>query len=109
MIKGPDELAGNCYIVFVIPWQWDSRTGLCNFLGGWDSSNEGTRRFNYDGDGLFRAPPAVCTDQLSDADQDDLLQVWVELTGSYRYDTAAGGTNEIPDFTILRAVLITKA
>ena len=66
------------------------------------------RRFSYDGDGLFRAPNDVCETDLPEADQDDLLQVWVTLEGPYRYDTAAGGTNEVPDFSIRRAVLISK-
>ena len=107
--KDPDALAGNCYIMYVVPWQWDSRTGQCNFLGSWDGSNLGTRSYKYDGDGIFRAPPEVCESDLDEADQDDLLKVWVTLNGAYRYDTAAGGTNEIPDFVIRKATLITKA
>jgi len=92
----------------VIPTQWDSRTGRCNFLGSWDPNNLGLRRFNYDGDGLFRAPADVCDEDLVDSDQDDLLRVWATMTGPYRYDTAAGGTNVVPDFTIRQAVLINK-
>jgi len=106
--KDPDGLAGNCYVMFVVPWQWDSRTGACNFLGSWDGSNLGTRRYRYDGDGLFRADDDVCEEDLDGADQDDLLQVWATLDGPYRYDTAAGGTNEIPDFAIRKAVLVSK-
>lgn len=106
--RDPDGLKGSCFMMFVVPWQWDSRTGECNFLGSWDGSNLGLRRFDYDGDGLFRAPTDVCDESLSDADQGDLLQVWGTLQGPYRYDTAAGGTNEIPDFVLRHAVLVTK-
>lgn len=106
--KDPDGLRGNCYSMYVVPWQWDSRTGECNFLGSWDGANLGLRSFVYDGDGLFRAPASVCANDLGTADQDDLLQIWATLDGAYRYDTAAGGTNEIPEFTIERAVLVTK-
>jgi len=107
--RDPSALAGTCYVVYLIPWQWDSRTGKCNFLANWEGTNLGTRRFDYDGDGIFRAPDEVCDRDLSDADQQDLLKVWATLTGSYRYDTAAGGTNEIPDFTIQKAELVAKA
>jgi len=107
--KDPEAQAGNCFVMFVIPWQWDSRTGECNFLGSWEGSNLGTQKYKYDGDGIFRAPADVCDRDLADADQDDLVQVWATLTGSYRYDTAAGGTNEIPDFTIRKLALVAKA
>lgn len=106
--KDPEDLAGECFVIHVIPTQWDSRTGPCNFLGNWDPNNLGLRSYSYDGDGIFRAPPGVCDEDLAESDQDDLLQVWVDLTGPYRYDTAAGGTNEVPDFRIRRAVLIRK-
>lgn len=109
VIKDPEGLAGSCFTMFVIPFQWDSRTGECNFLARWDSANLGTQGFRYDGDGLFRADEEVCDRDLSGADQDDLLQIWGTLIGPYRYDTAAGGTNEIPDFIIQRAVLVAKA
>jgi len=46
---------------------------------------------------------------LTDSDQDDVLHVWAELVGSFSYDTAIGGTNEVPQFTIRRADLVRKA
>lgn len=106
--KSPDELAGNCYQMFVIPWQWDSRTGECAFLGSFDPSNLGTRSWKYEGDGLFTASGTVCQENLADADQDDLLRVWADLGGSYSYDTAIGGTNEVPRFSIRHAELVSK-
>lgn len=107
--KDPDGLAGSCYQMFVVPWQWDSRTGECAFLGYFDPSNLGTRSFSYDGDGIFLFPDEVCGGALSDADQDDLLRVWADLIGPFSYDTAAGGTNEIPQFVVRAAELIQKA
>ncbi len=95
--------------MFVVPFQWDSRTGDCNFLGNWDGVNRGTRSFRYDGSGLFQAGPSVCTDDLDGADEDDLLKVWVEVVGTYNYDTAAGGTNAVPQFSIVKAELVSKA
>lgn len=54
--KDGSGLAGECYVVFAVPFQWDSRTGDCAFLANWDSSNLGIYGYRYDGDGLFRAP-----------------------------------------------------
>lgn len=51
----------------------------------------------------------LCSDQLGDADQDDVLKLWVTLVGPYHYDTAAGGTNEVPEFKIVKATLVKKA
>ncbi|MEZ5378828.1 MAG: hypothetical protein R2733_20170 [Acidimicrobiales bacterium] len=109
VLRDTDSFAGSCLVMFVIPWQWDSRTGECAFLGSWDPNNLGVRyRYKYDGDGVFRADPSVCAEGLADADQDDLLKVWATATGTFRYDTAAGGTNEIPDFTIRKVELVAK-
>ncbi len=109
VLRDTDGFVGDCLVMHVIPWQWDSRTGECTFLGSWDPNNLGARySYKYDGDGIFRAGPSVCGDGLADADQDDLLKVWVTVTGTFRYDTAAGGTNEIPDFTLRRVELVAK-
>lgn len=78
-------------------------------MGSWDGVNLGTRSYKYDADGLFRAREPLCADQLSGADQDDLLKVWVTVVGPYHYDTAAGGTNEVPEFEIVKAELVRKA
>ncbi len=109
LTRGTSDFVGDCLVMFVVPFQWDSRTGECNFLGSWDSSNLGTRSYRYDGDGLFQAGPAVCSNDLDGADQDDLLKVWVDVVGTYSYDTAAGGTNAVPQFTIVKAQLVSKA
>jgi len=95
--------------MYVIPFQWDSRTGECAFLASWDGTNRGTPSYRYDGDGLFQAGPTVCTGDLSGADQDDLLKLWVEVVGTYNYDTAAGGTNAVPQLSIVKAELLSKA
>ncbi len=109
VVRQTETLAENCYQMWVVPWQWDSRTGECAFLGKFSSTNHGTRAFRYDHDALFALPAEVCEAALGDADQDDLLQVWAVLVGPYRYDTAAGGTNEIPEFAVVDAELVTKA
>ncbi len=109
VLRDTTTFVGDCLVMHVIPWQWDSRTGECTFLGSWDPNNLGAAySYEYDGDGVFRADPPVCSDGLADADQDDLLKVWVTVTGTFRYDTAAGGTNEIPDFTLRKVELIAK-
>ena len=109
LTRGTDSFVGDCLVVFVIPFQWDSRTGDCNFLARWDGVNRGTRSFRYDGDGLFQAGPTVCVTDLDGADQDDLLKLWVNVVGTYNYDTAAGGTNAVPQFSIVKAELVSKA
>jgi hypothetical protein len=69
----------------------------------------GSRRYRYDGDALFVALDAVCQSDLAEADQDDVLRVWGLLVGPWTYDTAAGGTNEVPQFSIRKAEVIQKA
>ncbi len=109
LTRGTSSFVGDCLVVYAVPFQWDSRTGDCNFLGNWDGRNQGTRSWRYDGDGLFRAGATVCSVDLDGADQDDVLKLWVEVLGTYRYDTAAGGTNAVPEFEIRKAELVQKA
>ena len=109
IIRDTAGLSGNCYILYTVAFQWDSRTGPCNFLGNFGGRNLGTRSWRYDDTGLFRAVGSTMCDQLDGADQDDLLKLYVDLEGPYRYDTAAGGTNEVPEFSIRKATLVQKA
>ena len=109
LTRGTSAFVGDCLVMFAIPFQWDSRTGECAFLARWDGANRGTRSFRYDGDGLSQAGSTVCTNGLEGADQDDLLKLWVEVVGTYTYDTAAGGTNAVPQLTIVKAELVSKA
>lgn len=106
VVKDPDAVEGDCHVLHVVIWQYDSRTGPCSFLGAMsDRAHE--YRHQYGEDAAFTAGDA-CSD-LEGIDADDHVKVWATGGGPYRYDTAAGGTNEIPMWSIEKVELVRKA
>lgn len=106
VVKDPDAYLGECLVVYAAIWQYDSRTGPCTFLASM-SDQPHQRSFEYGEDGAFVADDDTCS-QLDGVDADDHVKIWAEGAGPHSYDTAMGGSNEIPLWSIEKVELVRK-
>jgi len=109
IIKDPDAVEGQVFLIVVEILQYDAATGPCAFRGYWDTRQR-EYNFEYEGDNaLFSAGDAVSEcPALGGIDQEDVVRVWARSTGSFAYDTQIGGNTTAPSFHILKAELIQK-
>lgn len=107
VVKNPSAFEGQCYVMYAAIWQYDSRTGPCAFLAG-VSSRSHRYRYEYGEDAAFVSTSDTVCPELDGVDADDHIKVWATGQGPYRYDTAAGGTNEIPLWLIEKVELVRK-
>jgi hypothetical protein len=93
--KNPDSYIGKKYMLYGHVTQFDAATGTETFRADLASSRK-SDWYEYDTnsivdqgrDGLF-----------DDVVQDDLVTLYVEVNGSYSYDTQIGGNTTVPRFT----------
>jgi hypothetical protein len=107
VVKDPDAFEGDCHVMYAAIWQYDSRTGACSFLAA-VSDRSHRYRYQYGDDAAFSSASDTSCPSLEGIDADDHIKVWATGMGPYRYDTAAGGTNEIPLWSIEKVELIRK-
>ena len=107
VVKDPDAFAGDCVVLYAAIWQYDSRTGPCSFLAAVSDRSHGYR-YQYGEDAAFVASDDTSCPGLEGIDADDHVKVWATGLGPYRYDTAMGGTNEIPLWSIEKVELVRK-
>lgn len=107
VVKDPDAFRGTCVVLYAAIWQYDSRTGPCNFLAAMSDRSHGYR-YQYGEDAAFVASEGSSCPSLEGIDADDHVKVWATGMGPYRYDTAMGGTNEIPLWSIEKVELVRK-
>lgn len=93
--KNPDNYIGKKYVLYGNVTQFDAATGTDTFRANLGSSPK-SDWYEYDTnaivdqgrDGLF-----------DDVVQDDLITIYVEVSGSFSYDTQIGGNTIAPRFT----------
>jgi hypothetical protein len=109
IVKNPDAVTGQTFVMVVNITQFDAATGACAFRGYWDNE---PREYSYEyagdnayftsGDGYTNCPV------LDGIDQNDTIRVWATSLGSLSYDTQVGGNTTVPSFDVLRAEVLKK-
>jgi len=109
IVRNPDAVADQVFVMVVNISQFDTATGNCSFRAYWDGSDH-TYSFDFAGDNaVFTAGFGNDCPALNGIDQDDVVRVWAKSTGSDSYTTTLGGTLTVPSFYILKTQLIRKA
>ena len=98
LVKAPDKYTGKGYHVWVCITQFDAATGEDSFRG--DASYKKLSDWFLDGDNAFFTGDAA---KLADLVQDDVVFMNAVMTGSYSYDTQAGGNTTVPLFYVVKA------
>jgi hypothetical protein len=94
--KDPDAHAGERYVVYGHVTQFDSATGPDAFLASTDAVEHG-QWYEYDVNTLVLAEdPAI----LAPVVENDLVKMFVEVVGSFSYDTQIGGNTTVPQVTV---------
>lgn len=102
LVKDPDSAIGQSFIVYGTIWQFDAASGQCSFLAAtaptvmadaWEYPTD-VMVFGGDGD-------TDCA-LLDPIVQDDTVKMWVTNSGSYDYETQAGGTATVPLFEVVQ-------
>jgi hypothetical protein len=97
IIRDPDSHTGEIIKIWGEVTQYDSATGLNQFRA--DVANKNTMSYSFfDGENAILMGTS---EMFSDLIKDDLFTATVEVTMSYTYETAIGGTATVPVFTVL--------
>jgi hypothetical protein len=96
LVKNPDAAKGRKLIVHGVVTQFDSATGTSDFRA--DTGAEPMeRRYDYQQNTLVHAPdPAILTKVV----EKDMVTMYVDVAGSYSYDTQIGGHTTAPLFNV---------
>jgi hypothetical protein len=99
IVKAPDNYIGKGYQLWACIWQFDAATGAGSFLG-----NASFKRQTYWN--LYGESTSFTGDEglLTDFVEDDIVVMNVISTGSYSYDTQAGGNTTVPSFEVRKIV-----
>ena len=95
LARSPDAAKGRKLVIHGVVTQFDSGTGATQFR----ASVAGARQdawYDYDINVVIAgaSPPVV-----ANVVKDDLVTIYVEVAGAYRYDTTLGGSMTVPRFT----------
>lgn len=95
LVKNPDGAIGRKVIVYGKVTQFDAATGQSDFRA--DTGPElPNRRNQYEQNTIVHAEdPTIVADVV----EGDLVELYVEVYGSYSYDTSMGGRTTVPRFT----------
>jgi hypothetical protein len=109
VVKNPDAVTGQFFVMVTSITQFDAATGACSFRGYWDNSDH-EYSFDFAGDNAyFNSGDSVSScPVLTGIDQNDVARVWVQSEGSFSYDTQIGGSTTVPAFKVFRAEIIRK-
>jgi Protein of unknown function (DUF2510) len=96
LVKDPDAAKGRKLIVHGVVTQFDSATGTSEFRA--DTGAEPMEsRFEYGENTYVYAPdPAILTNVVDK----DMVTMYVEVAGSYSYDTQIGGSTVVPQLNV---------
>jgi hypothetical protein len=94
--KDPDAHAGGRYVVYGNITQFDSATGPDAFLARTDAQRH-NEWYEYETNTLVVAEDASI---LAPVVEDDLVKMYVEVVGSFSYDTQIGGNTTVPQVTV---------
>ena len=94
--KSPDAHTGEKYVLYGYITQFDSATGPNALLANTDTERH-TEWYDYDTNTLVVAEhPSI----LEPVVEDDLVKMYVEVVGSFSYDTQIGGNTTVPQVTV---------
>ncbi|WP_231250655.1 hypothetical protein [Nocardioides furvisabuli] len=94
IVKNPDAHVGKKIMLYGYVTQSDSVTGPKNLLAD-TSATPGYEWYDFDTNSLISAPGP---NLFANVVEDDLVTLYVEVVGSYSYDTQAGGNTTVPQF-----------
>ena len=97
LVKSPDAYIGRTYQLWACIWQFDAATGDDAFLA--NASYRREEYWNLYGENASFVGDA---DRLADFVEDDVVVMNVVGTGSYSYDTQAGGNTTVPSFEVVK-------
>jgi hypothetical protein len=95
LVRNADEHVGERIIIYGRVWQFDNATGPTYFL----ADTAGTQQedwFDYE----IQAAMQGTADMFSNVVEDDIFKAWVTVMGSQTYETAIGGENTVPLFSV---------
>ncbi len=101
IVKDPDGVTGQCFVLHVNISQFDSATGTCAFRGDFDRVPH-TYSYQYSENSMYEAENSYDCPELAGVDNADFVKIWAESLGSYSYSTTIGGTATVPKFEILQ-------
>jgi hypothetical protein len=94
--KSPDAHAGEKFVLYGYITQFDSATGPDAFLADTDAEQH-NEWYEYDTNTLVVAEdPSI----LAPVVEDDIVKMYVEVVGSFSYDTQIGGNTTVPQVTV---------
>jgi hypothetical protein len=96
LVKSPDKHIGKKYVIYGHVTQFDSATGDDTFRADTAATRQ-SEWYDYDVNTLVSAEDAAL---LDDVVQDDLVTMYVEVLGSFSYDTQIGGSTTVPHFQV---------
>jgi hypothetical protein len=94
--KDPDSHTGEKYVLYGHIMQFDSATGPDAFLASTDAVEHG-EWYEYDVNTLVVAEDRTI---LAPVVEDDLVKMYIEIVGSFSYDTQIGGNTTVPQVTV---------
>jgi hypothetical protein len=90
--KDPDALVGTVVTYKGQIFQYDSRTTTASMIVSVTNKGYGIWTDNL----YLLLDPSLG----ANADENDLIQIWGTITGSFSYETASGGTNTLPQVLV---------
>lgn len=93
LVKNPDTAKGRKLVIYGYVSQFDSATGTNTFRAE-TGANPQDRYYNYDQNTIVTG----LTPTFADVVEDDMVTMYVEVLGSYSYDTQMGGNTTVPKF-----------
>ncbi len=95
-MKDPDAHAGERYILFGNITQFDAATGDASFLADSGPKKQSDPYAYLESIWVSADDPEI----LSDVVQGDVVKMFVEVDGSYSYDTQIGGNTTVPSVRV---------
>jgi hypothetical protein len=96
LVKSPDKHIGKKYVIHGLVTQFDSATGEDTFRADTAATRQ-SDWYDYEVNTLVSAEDAALLDNVV---QDDLVTMYVEVLGSFTYDTQIGGSTTVPHFQV---------
>jgi hypothetical protein len=93
--KNPDHYVGKKYVIFGRVTQFDAATGDDQFRAD-TAGQQSADWYDYDVNSLVMGDATM----LSNVVEDDIVKMYVEVVGSFSYDTQIGGSTTVPAFKV---------
>lgn len=89
--KDPAAHAGEKYVIYGRVFQFDAATGTSRFLANTGAAQQ-EYSYQYDTTAMISATDPA---KLADVVEDDIVKMYVKVTGPYSYDTRVGNGNTV--------------